>query len=269
MAREGASRETLMSTRADGGFAAYLLTNGKVAPDALARAEQIVSETGERLEHVLTRLGMVSDRDLADAIAGFLTIKIASPKDLPGSPVLEEKLRRSFLRDKQVLPLEERDDAVVVAMVNPLDQYVCDAVRFAVGKPVTRTVIYPADFEAAYARLYGEGKSEIRQIFEQAPESAGGTFDEDIDRLKDIASEAPVIRLVNHLITRAVESRASDIHIEPMQDTLRIRYRIDGVLQQVESPPQHLSSLVISRISWRSVSARPTMSMVSSTRMRS
>jgi len=231
-----------------GDFAQYLRTGGKVSSDALARAEQIAAESGERLEHVLTRLGVVSDRDLADALADHLKLEIAKREDFPTAPVLEEKLRRGFLRDKQLIPLDERGDAVVVAMVNPLDTYACDAVRFAVGKPVVRLVTYPADFESAYARLYGEGKSEIRQIFEQAPDSAGAAFDDDIDRLKDVASEAPVIRLVNHLITRAVEARASDIHIEPMPDSLRIRYRIDGVLQPVESPPQHLGSLVISRI---------------------
>jgi len=231
-----------------GDFAHYLRTGGKVSAEALGRAEQIAAESGERLEHVLTRLGVVSDRDLAEALADHLKLEIARREDFPAAPVLEEKLRRGFLRDKQVIPLDERADAVVVAMVNPLDAYACDAVRFAVGKQVIRVVTYPADFESAYARLYGEGKSEIRQIFEQAPDNAGAAFDDDIDRLKDVASEAPVIRLVNHLITRAVEARASDIHIEPMPDSLRIRYRIDGVLQPVESPPQHLGSLVISRI---------------------
>jgi general secretion pathway protein E len=230
------------------GFAQYLLDKAKVAPDALTRAEQVAGESGERLEHVLARLGMVSDKDLADALADYLGIALATARDLPAEPVLEDRLRRSFLRDKQLLPIEDRGDAVVVAMVHPLDTYACDAVRFATGKQVIRQVVYPADFEAAYARLYGEGKSEIRQIFEQAAEREGDPFGDDIDRLKDVASEAPVIRLVNHLITRAVESRASDIHIEPMESELRIRYRVDGVLQPVESPPQHLASHVISRI---------------------
>jgi general secretion pathway protein E len=250
MAHEGISRDMGSSTaeQQSAAFGRYLLASGKVAPEALARAEQIAGESDERFEHVLTRLGTMTDRDLADATAGYLKLRIIGPKDFPSAPVLEEKLRRSFLREKQILPLEDRADGLAVAMVNPLDHYTCEAIRFAVGKPVLRYVTYPADFEAAYARLYGEGKSEIRQIFEQAPDRAGSMFDDDIDRLKDVSSEAPVIRLVNHLITRAVESRASDIHIEPMQNELRIRYRIDGVLQPVESPPQHLSPLVISRI---------------------
>src|SRR6185312_7768740 len=137
-------------------FSRYLLANGKVAADALARAEQIAAESGERLELVLTRLGMVSDKDLADALVAYLGLKLVVPADFPTAPVLEERLRRSFLRDKQLIPLEDRGDAVVVAMVHPLDNYACDAVRFATGKPVVHHVVYPADFEAAYARLYGE-----------------------------------------------------------------------------------------------------------------
>ncbi|HWA90944.1 MAG TPA: type II secretion system ATPase GspE [Rhizomicrobium sp.] len=241
-----AALETMASPAA--GLAHYLLERKKVAPEAMARAEQIAAESGERLEHVLTRLGILPDKDLADALADYLGLTVVGAKDFPAEPVLEDRLRRSFLRDKQVLPLEERADAVALAMVHPLDNYACDAVRFATGKPVARYVVYPADFEAAYARLYGEGKSEIRQIFEQAGGGSADPFGDDIDKLKDVASEAPVIRLVNHLITRAVESRASDIHIEPMADELRIRYRIDGVLQAVESPPPHLASHVISRI---------------------
>lgn len=84
---------------------------------------------------MLTRLGVVSDRDLADALADHLALEFARREDFPAAPILEEKLRRGFLRDKQVIPLGERGDAVVVAMVNPLDRYACDAARFAVGEP--------------------------------------------------------------------------------------------------------------------------------------
>jgi general secretion pathway protein E len=230
------------------GFTEHLRAQGKLAADALARAEQVASESGERVEHVLTQLGLVSDKDMAEALSAYLSLKIVAPGDYPAQPVLEDRLQRGFLHEKQVLILADHGDAVAIAMVNPLDTYASDAVRFAVGKPVERFVTYPADFEAAFARLYGDGKSEIVQIFEQAQDRAGDTYGDDVDRLKDVASEAPVIRLVNHIITRAVEARASDIHIEPMPNELRIRYRIDGVLQQIESPPQHLASHVISRV---------------------
>ena len=120
--------------------------------------------------------------------------------------------------------------------------------RFAVGRKVRIVVGTPADIEAAHQRLYGEGKSQIRAIFEETTGGPSESLGEDVDRLRDSASDAPVVRLVNHLITGAVEARASDIHIEPMENELRVRYRIDGVLQPVESPPQRLASPVISRI---------------------
>jgi general secretion pathway protein E len=229
-------------------LASYLVTSGKLTEAGLDRALQVASETNERLEVALTRLGLVAERDLASALADLLKLPIIGADEYPDAPILEDRLRTTFLREWQVIPIEDRADGVALAMVHPLDTYAVDAVRFAVGKPVLRRIAYPAEFEAAYERLYGEGKSAIRQIVDTAQERASTTRDDDVDRLKDIASEAPVIRLVNHLIARAVEVRASDIHVEPMESELRVRYRIDGVLQAVESPPQRLSSAVISRI---------------------
>ena len=226
----------------------HLVESGKLSADALARAEQIAGESAERIEVVLTRLGLVGERDLAEAFAKVLKLPLALPAHYPDAPILEERPKRKFLRDARIVPLEERKDGLAIAMANPLDGYAIDAVRFAVGKPVLVHVAYPADLEVAHQRLYGEGKSQIREIFEETRARAVDNLGDDVDKLKDIASDAPVVRLVNLLISRAVEARASDIHIEPMENELRVRYRIDGVLQPVESPPQRLSSAIVSRI---------------------
>ncbi|HTQ15204.1 MAG TPA: type II secretion system ATPase GspE [Rhizomicrobium sp.] len=231
-----------------GAFGRFLLDSGKLNEGGLARATYLAGESQERLETVLTRLGLISERDLADAFASFLKITIAAPGDFPAVPIFEEKLSRAFLKQSQVIPLSESDSEIAIAAVNPLNGYALDAVRFALGRPVAVRVAYPTDFDAAFERLYGEGKSQISQILVDAEDRAHDGASDDVDKLKDIASEAPVIRLVNLLIARAVEARASDIHIEPMENELRVRYRIDGVLQQVESPPQRLSSAVISRV---------------------
>lgn len=226
----------------------HLVRSGKLNDAASERALQVAYESNERIETALTRLGLISERELADALAVFLELALVQQADYPQAPVLEDKLRSKFLREWQVLPIAEREDGIVLAMVHPLDSYAVDAVRFASGKPILRRVAYPSDLETAFERLYGDGKSAIRQISEGAQARVTVGESDDIDRLKDSASEAPVIRLVNHLITQAVEARASDIHIEPMESELRVRYRIDGVLHAVESPPQRLSSAVISRI---------------------
>ncbi|HEY1837705.1 MAG TPA: type II secretion system ATPase GspE [Rhizomicrobium sp.] len=229
-------------------LADHLIKTGKVQPAALERAEHLAGESSEHLVSVLTRLGLISERDLAEALAQVLHLPIAAPGDYPAEPVLEDQLGKKFLRDARVLPLREADGSVVVAAANPLDTYATDAVRFAVGKPVLLNVALPADLEAAHERLYGDGRSGIHQISEQSQDHVDESLSDDVDRLKDIASEAPVIRLVNLLITQAVEARASDIHIEPMENEFRVRYRIDGVLRAVESPPQRLASAVISRV---------------------
>ena len=111
-----------------------------------------------------------------------------------------------------------------------------------------RAIALPADFEAAFARLYGSGTSEIHRIAQETSERAEDSVSEDVDRIKDSASNAPVIRHVNLLIARAVGARASDIHIEPSDGELHVRYRIDGVLHEVESLPRNLAPAVLSRI---------------------
>jgi general secretion pathway protein E len=225
---------------------ARLVENGVLPAQSLDRAERMAAESGERLELVLARLGLVSERDIAVTLAAVLGLGVAAAKDFPDAPVLEDRLNRTFLKEAQLVPLAERSDCLVVAMVDPLNDYALQAARFAAGKPVSRMVAAPIDLEAAYERLYGEGKSGLHQIVDSAATASGN--EEDIERIKDSASEAPVIRLVNHLITRAAEARASDIHIEPMDGEMRVRYRIDGVLHAMEAPPAHLAAAIVSRI---------------------
>src|SRR5205085_455158 len=130
-----------------------------------------------------------------------------------------------------------------------LDGFVSGSIAAALGRPVAIAVAVPIEFEAAFNRLYpeaepgGEGAAHSGEIV-----GDGEPSEEDTERLKDLASEAPVIRLVNQLIARAVETGASDVHIEPFEDRLRIRYRYDGALHEAEPPPARLRAAVISRV---------------------
>ncbi len=229
-------------------LAACLVDAGKLTPAGALRAERLAAESAERLELVLARLGLVSETDIAQALSALLGLPLAASGDYPAAPVLEDRLNKQFLREAQILPLGESAGAIALAMVDPLNDYAAEAARFASGKAILRRVALPADFEAAFERLYGTGKSEIHQIAHETRGRAEETASEDVDRIKDSASDAPVIRLVNLLIARAVEARASDIHIEPMDGELRVRYRVDGVLHEVESPPRNLAAAVLSRI---------------------
>jgi general secretion pathway protein E len=131
-------------------------------------------------------------------------------------------------------------------MADPSNRFVLDAVSAATGLDVVPCVGIPSQIDGAVEKLYGAGRSAMGEIVDGLIQ--GGDDEEDVEHLKDLASEAPVIRLVNLVMQRAVESRASDIHVEPFEGRLKIRFRIDGVLKEVEAPPAHSAAAVISRI---------------------
>jgi general secretion pathway protein E len=229
----------------DGGIAALLIARGKLSPQGHERARRLCGESGERLEAILTKLGLVTERDLAEALAAHLELELLPAAALPAAPLEILGVNLSFLRRARILPIEARADALVIVMADPTDEASVRALALLVGKPILRRVGVPADIDRAFEQLYAP---EAPRADPAAIGSPGETAGEDAERLKDLASEAPVIRLVNQLVARAVEARASDIHIEPLESRLRIRYRIDGVLQEVESPPHGLAAAIISRV---------------------
>jgi general secretion pathway protein E len=133
-------------------------------------------------------------------------------------------------------------------MADPLDNRLARALEFALGREIQRRVALPADIETAYERLCGEGCSAIERISDAVGDREEEDRDADLDRLKDLASEAPVIRLINAAITRGVEMGTSDIHLESGKSRLRLRHRIDGVLREIESPPARFKSAIVSRL---------------------
>lgn len=225
-----------------------LVERGKLAEGDLRKAVRLQQESGEALSKILTKLGLVSERDLAEAAAEQAGLVLLAKDDYPDTPVLEGVLSNTFLRESRVLPLEEDEARVVVAMADPGDAYAVQALRMACGREVEVRVGVASDIEAAFEQLYSGGRSAMGELVESIGAGETGGEEDDIAHLRDLASEAPVVRLVNLTLTRAVDSRASDIHVEPFENRLRVRYRIDGVMREVESPPSSLTQAVISRI---------------------
>ncbi|HOW75888.1 MAG TPA: type II secretion system ATPase GspE [Candidatus Competibacteraceae bacterium] len=225
-----------------------LVAHQKLTEADLQRAKRVQEGAGEALDTLLLKLGLISERDLADALAAQLRLPLVRPADYPETSATNGALSPRFLKDARVIPLAEDEQGLTVAMANPTDDYVLTALRLATGKTILPQVGIPSELEVAFARLYGSGRSAMGQIVDSIGLADDLTDEEQIQHLKDLASEAPVIRLVNLMIARAVESRASDIHIEPFENRLKVRYRVDGVLREVESPPSRLSAAVISRI---------------------
>jgi general secretion pathway protein E len=232
-----------------GRLGARLIEAGAIDQRTLDRAQRVASETGGRFDRVLTQLGLVSDKGLADALALLLDAPLVGTPDYPETPLFADRLKPKFLRKARALPIAETADGAVLAMSDPLDEFTRNATAAALGQPVKIAVAVPIELEAAFDRLYAdaEDKANPTETLEEAADDAEPA-EEDVARLKDLASEAPVIRLVNQLIARAVETQASDVHIESFEDRLRVRYRYDGILQEVEPPAARLQPAVISRI---------------------
>lgn len=227
-----------------------LQAHGRLKDGDLARAAQLHAEQGGSLLELLVRLGLVSERDQAHYTAQVLGLPL-----LPAEAVRDDsaelmdglpELPLRFLKQFHACPLDVHDGALRVWLADAHDPYPAQAIAMASGLPVQVQVGLRSDIAQLLERRYGQGRSQMGQIAEGA-EGADAAVD-DIEHLRDLASEAPVIRLVNLVIQRAVELRASDIHIEPFEQRLKVRYRVDGVLVDGESPPANLAAAVISRI---------------------
>jgi len=178
-------------------------------------------------------------------------IPYLSAEDLPKVPFVLNGISSRFIREHRIIPLDLKNNILKVVMANPEDSTTIDALKVATAADI---VVYACDdksLEEYISRFYEQETQNINRIIEDMGEK-GIEFlkeeEEDVGHLKDLASEAPIIRLVNMLITRAVEGRASDIHIEPFEDELKVRYRIDGVLHDIESTPKRLQAAIVSRI---------------------
>jgi general secretion pathway protein E len=232
--------DAMASMVADG-----LLRQGLLDGNALERARRVSAESGQRLDTVLVQLGLVKERGLAEAQAALLNIPLATRARFPDAPLFADRLKAKFLRKARAIPLAVEDGRLTLAVADPFDSFTPTAIGAAVGLDVDIEVAVPIEIEAALDRLYPQSDA-------VEPAQAGTNDDQpredDAERLKDLASEAPVIRLVNQIIGRAVETQASDIHFEPFADRLRLRYRYDGILHEAESPPPRLTAAIISRI---------------------
>lgn len=172
-------------------------------------------------------------------------------KEYPKEPVILANLSVKFMRQSVFVPLKLSEDTLWIASENPDDFYTLDALQVAYKLKIEALKGHRDDILSTIETLYGVGSQSIETIIEEADKDIYDLttdLDDDVDHLRDLASEAPVIRLVNRLILNAVDVRASDIHFEPFEHEFKVRYRIDGVLHEVESPPSRLQAAIISRV---------------------
>jgi type IV pilus assembly protein PilB len=234
-----------------------ILINSKVlAPEQLAKALEVQRGTRKRIGEVLVELGLVTELDIATSLSRQLSIPYASKSSGLLAPQKGEGLERcvteEFARQHCVLPIAKTLNSLTVAFVNPLDLITMDNLVRLSRCEINPVVTTKADLEWAIEQFYGDDsmlKKAIGESFEETEDDEAAEDPElDLDRLKQAAEEAPVIRLVDLIIRQAIKERASDIHVEPFRDKLSLRYRIDGALHEISAPAKHLHPAIISRI---------------------
>jgi len=212
------------------------------------RALRAQKETGERLDLVLVRLGLISEAVMARHLAEFCDLPYAPASSFPEMAITRSDLNVSFLKHARLVPVADTDEHVVVAIADPFNREAANALSYEIGRTIVCHLAAASDIDAAIDRLYGEIEKPDKASALAKHTALSAASDEDVQRLQDMASEAPIIRMVQDLITRAVSQLASDIHIEPAEDNVRIRYRIDGVLRLVQNVPLEHRSALASRV---------------------
>jgi len=228
-------------------FADWLITRGKLTEASLERAVRSANQTGERLVPLLSKLGLLSESTIVEELSAFYKTPIVPKDNFPAEALFIDRINRRFLQFHHILPLTEDEKGLVVAMADPGDEAAVKAISFFSRKSIIRWTATLTEIEGAIDRLYSEvtKSEEVDEVSQSIPADQDK---EDIDQLADLASQAPVIRLVHSLITDAVQGGASDIHIEPFVDRLRIRFRVDGLLWEQGPQLRQLGSAIVSRI---------------------
>jgi general secretion pathway protein E len=225
-----------------------------ITPEKLELALKEQASLGKnprRLGEILVDLGFISESDLLKTLSFQLGLKYLTfsefPKIIPNGSYPTVK----FMKQYKLVPIGIEDNVLKVAMSDPLDKYALDALRVFSGKSLEIYISSEKDIMEAIEQYFG-GEVQMTTIMEgmreEDIESVDISLQEDVHHLRDMAFEAPIVKLVNMLITRAVENRASDIHIEPFENNVKVRYRIDGALNELEPLPKRLQAAVISRV---------------------
>jgi len=227
-------------------FGERLVLAGKIKPADLERALRAQAEIRQPLGSVLVKLGLLTEQEVAVVLSRHLGIPLAILHDYPSEAVGDVAISTNYMRNNNIVPLYEEDGVLTVAMADPGDPLAVQAMQMASGKKIRPLLGLPSEIQANIERLYSTQASESNEDdFEISSHEDGA---DDIEHLKDMASEAPVIRIVNQIMTQAMSKRASDIHIEPFENLLKVRYRIDGMIHEVESPPAQMTPAILSRI---------------------
>jgi type IV pilus assembly protein PilB len=237
-----------------GDFTQILIRLGVVSRDQVREAQQMANASGTSLADALVRLGYASGDDVMRAMAQQFGLDYVNLREVAVPPSVVEMVPESVARENAVLPLKEDDDSLTILISDPNDVETLDKLRFILDRRISIALAPRDAIVEAINKYYGmkdaESADSMLQEFTQTAIDFTETVDESQIAQEEVIDEtsAPIVRLVQLLITEAVQLRASDIHIEPFEDRVRIRYRIDGVLIERDKVPRRLLGALISRV---------------------
>jgi type IV pilus assembly protein PilB len=230
-----------------------LVERGKITPQELQEALTIQKETGEKLGEILLRKGLVTERDLFDALAQQLGAPYVDLSNYLIDPKVVALLPEKFCRQHKVVLIGEENGTLLLAMANPVDVVAIDRVEMMTRRKVKPLMAPAEDIERTINTYYGIGES-VEEIVREVEDEGGAlalSMDEEeirIDQLRALGEEAPIVRVVNMIILQAIRSGASDIHIEPQEEKVRIRFRVDGILRDATSTSVKVHPALVSRV---------------------
>jgi general secretion pathway protein E len=225
-----------------------LVEAGVVTPETVLAALLRSEHSHERIGEALVSMGMAAPEDVQRALATQGGLPFLSSEEMPFTLPVLKNISPKYLRQYEACPLSIEGNTLTVVTTDPTNPLLVDELRQTLGVQIKLCVAPREAVLAAIERTYGAATALQKIVEGMGPSDGEGDREEDISQLRDMAFEAPVVRLVNLLIEEAVSSEASDIHIEPSEDNLRVRYRIDGILYDLEAPPRRLQAAVTSRI---------------------
>lgn len=223
-------------------FGAFLTAGGYLSDGAWSRVQEVLAEAQQGLAGTIAGLGLLSEVDLSLALARHFELPNATDDDWPLRQVDIPDLNPVFLQACHILPVRDLGSEIEAVVADPTDTYAIKALEFASRKTVSLKVSTLRKVEAEINRLYFGGTDAMHDELDIE------AIAEDVDRLKELAVDAPVVRFVDRMIDDALSRRASDIHVEPIDGLLKIRFRVDGMLVEVPGPAKDMISAVVSRL---------------------
>lgn len=236
-----------------------LLTNsGFITDRQLAKAKEKIAQTNESLQRILVQLGYVSEKDITEVIGRQMGVDFVDLDDIELEADLARSIPEHLAQRYKVIPVGQKGNRLTLAMVDPTNVIAIDDIRLITGFDIEPVIATEEAILKAINRQFGvtdlaEVEDTVKDISAtdfgpMEVEEDGGEQEIELDKLKEMVDEAPIVRVVNLIISQAISDGASDIHIEPEMKQVRVRYRVDGVLHDVMTPPKHIQAPMVSRI---------------------